>query len=90
MIPFLSPLLLSITDDLYFILITNLTFKWQLHLELPFYHISQDSCIVHSSCTLEGATGEELCDGFEEVLLNTALLNWEDCVPIMDADKTPE
>jgi hypothetical protein len=34
--------------------------------------------------------GPELFDGFEEVLLDTMLTNWEDIIaPIADADKTP-
>jgi hypothetical protein len=41
-----------------------------------------------ASCTLSWTTGEELSNGFEEVLIDTALTNWEDLVaPIADADK---
>jgi hypothetical protein len=44
-----------------------------------------------ASRTLSWTTGLELFDGFEEVLLDTALTNWEDLVaPIDEADKTPE
>ena len=45
-----------------------------------------------ASCTLEWTAGQELFDGFEEVLLHTALMNsWEDhTAPISDADKTPD
>jgi hypothetical protein len=44
-----------------------------------------------ASCTLEWTTGQELFNGLEEVILNTALMNWKDPVaPIVDADKTPE
>ena len=43
-----------------------------------------------ASCTLSWTTGEELSNGFEEVLIDTALTNWEDLVaPIADADKDP-
>jgi hypothetical protein len=43
-----------------------------------------------ASRTLEWTTGQELFDGFEEVLLDTALMNWEDLTStIADADKTP-
>jgi hypothetical protein len=43
-----------------------------------------------ASRTLLWTTGIELFDGFEEVLLDTALTNWEDLiVPLNDADKTP-
>jgi hypothetical protein len=39
--------------------------------------------------TLEWTTGPELFDGFEEVLVDTALTNWEDLIdPIADQDKT--
>lgn len=39
--------------------------------------------------TLLWDTGIELFDGFEEVLIDTALTNWEDIIaPIADADKT--
>jgi hypothetical protein len=41
--------------------------------------------------TLSWTTGEELFNGFEEVLVDTALTNWEDLIaPIDDADKTPQ
>jgi hypothetical protein len=40
--------------------------------------------------TLLWTTGPELFDGFEEVLLDTALTNWEDLTStIADADRTP-
>jgi hypothetical protein len=43
-----------------------------------------------ASCTLSWTTGEELFNGFKEVLIDTALTNWEDLVaPIADADKDP-
>jgi hypothetical protein len=36
-------------------------------------------------------TGIELFNGFEEVLLDTALTKWEDLIaPINDADKPPD
>ena len=41
--------------------------------------------------TLSWTTGPELFNSFEEVLLDTALTNWEDLVaPIEEVDKTPE
>jgi hypothetical protein len=40
-----------------------------------------------ASRTLSWTTGPELFDSFEEVLLDTALTNWEDLVaPIADAE----
>jgi hypothetical protein len=43
-----------------------------------------------ASRTLSWTTGPELFDGFEEILLDTALSNWEDIIsPIAEADKTP-
>ena len=43
-----------------------------------------------ASRTLDWTTGQELFDGFEEVLLDTALMNWEDITSnITDAEKTP-
>jgi hypothetical protein len=43
-----------------------------------------------ASKTLLWTTGAELFDGFEEVLLDTALNNWEDLTStIADVDKTP-
>jgi hypothetical protein len=44
-----------------------------------------------ASRTLDWTTGQELFDGFEEVLIDTALTNWEDLIlPIEEANKTPE
>jgi hypothetical protein len=132
--PFTFTLVVVYHDGIYyFILVTNLPFKLQLHLELPLCHIRQDSyksllttvklkqnfeggsskdkkCPVFSgkhgiegflyieemfrkiaSHTLSWTTGPEFFEGFEEVLLDTALMNWEDLVaPIADTDKTPE
>jgi hypothetical protein len=43
-----------------------------------------------ASCTLFWTTGEELLNGFEEVLIDTTLTNWEDLVaPIADAARGP-
>jgi hypothetical protein len=42
-----------------------------------------------STRTLQWTTGLELFDGFEEVLVDTALSNWEDLIlPLAEADKT--
>jgi hypothetical protein len=42
-----------------------------------------------SARTLQWTTGAELFDGFEEVLVDTALTNWEDLIlPIAEDDKT--
>jgi hypothetical protein len=39
--------------------------------------------------TLFWTTGPEIVEGFEEVLLDTALSNWEDIIaPIAEADKS--
>jgi hypothetical protein len=44
-----------------------------------------------ASRTLLWTTGLELFDGFEEVLINTVLTNWEDLIlRIAEADKTSE
>lgn len=41
--------------------------------------------------TLQWNTGIELFDGFEEVLIDTALTNWEDLIaPLANVDKTVE
>jgi len=43
-----------------------------------------------ASRTLSWTTGPELFDGFEEILLDTALSNWEDIIALIaEADKTP-
>jgi hypothetical protein len=43
----------------------------------------------YSERTLQWNTGIELFNGFEEVLIDTALANWEDLIaPIPEADKT--
>ncbi len=50
----------------------------------------KDSFRKIASHTLSWTTEEELFNGFEEVLIDTALTNWEDLVaPIADADKDP-
>jgi hypothetical protein len=52
-------------------------------------YVEERFCKI-ATCTLEWTTGQELFDGFEEVLLNMALMNWEDhTAPIPDADETP-
>jgi hypothetical protein len=44
-----------------------------------------------ASHTLEWTTGHEHFDGFKEVLLDTALTNWEDLVALItDVVKNPE
>jgi hypothetical protein len=44
-----------------------------------------------ASRTLSWTTGLELFDGFEEVLIDTALTNWEDLIlPIAEVEKTPD
>jgi hypothetical protein len=40
-------------------------------------YVEERFCKI-ASRTLEWTTGQELFDGFEEVLLDTALMNWED------------
>ena len=41
--------------------------------------------------TLLWTTGQELFDGFEEILMDTALTNWEDITStIAEVDRTPE
>jgi hypothetical protein len=45
--PFTFTICIVYLDNIYFHLVSNLTFKWQLCLGLPFYHISQDSYIPY-------------------------------------------
>jgi hypothetical protein len=52
-------------------------------------YVEERFCKI-ASRTLAWTMGQELLDGFKEVLLDTALMNWEDLTAtIDDADKTP-
>jgi hypothetical protein len=61
--------------DIYFTLVTNLTFKWQLHLEIPFYHISQDLYLTYLLTTIKlkqdfesGSSKDKKCPVFTRAL----------------------